>query len=862
MTLIENASAPEILRSRLDLGGAWNLRLLDGGADAPAHVSGAEIDAFVPGQVHTDLMHAGLLSDPDVALRELDQMWIGHSRWSYSRTFDWQPADGVTELVADGLDTVASVFVNGDLIAKTHDQHIRYRWDVRQHLIAGQNRIEVVFDSAWATAAERERTFGPLPTPYDEPYPYIRKSACNFGWDWGPHYVTAGIWQPIAIETWTGRIEHVRPLVTLSDDHTSAIVNVVARVELADALISGDNLRVAATLRSPAGDVVARAGALVSAGDTAVPLEVTDPQLWWPVGYGEQPLYELTVELLGSEGATLDSWQRSVGVRSVRTVTTPDTVGEQWAILVNGRRIRIRGYNWIPEDPFISEVTEERISQRLDQAVDGNANLLRIWGGGYFATEEFLDGCDRRGLLVWHDFLFACAGYDETGGMAELIRTEAEQAVARLSSHASVSIWCGGNECVWGYEEWGWQDTLGEERSWGGGFFTELLPSVVAELDPTRPYLPNSPWSTIPGAQANDHSSGPTHLWDIWNNRDAAEYRASEPAFVSEMGWCAPPAATTLRKVVTDGPLLPSNPQVAHHMRASEGMHKLARGVQPYFPTPETQDDWVFHTQLVQARAEKTGTEWLRSRDRCAGVIIWQLNDCWPVLSWSAVDSDGIEKPLWFALRRSFAPRLLTIQPVQPGGTQNPSGKAGLELVAVNDSADTWTTPVTVRRLKMDGTERASAVLELRVGSDENVHVELGAELSVADDPRGEILVVDAGEHRATWSFVPDRAASAPRAAWTTSVAATSQGLAVTVHAESILIDLILFTDRLAELVGLAGDALVADDQLITLLPGESHTFTVSTRRDDGIPAFDVAALAVGGAILRAANDIVREIQG
>ncbi|GAA1824517.1 glycoside hydrolase family 2 protein [Agromyces salentinus] len=863
MTLLDHASAPAVLLDRTDLGGAWHLRLIDAGEGAPDELRSLSVEALVPGQVHTDLLRAGLLEDPDVALRERDQMWIGHSRWSYSRSFEWRPADGVTELVADGLDTVATVMLNGEVVATTDDQHIRHRWDVRRHLVEGTNRIEVVFESAWAAAAERERTFGPLPTPYDEPYPYIRKSACNFGWDWGPHYITAGIWQPIAIETWTGRIEHVRPLVALADDHRSARVDVVVRAELAEAAASG-GARIVATLRDPSGELVARADGAVADGgaDTTVPLELVDPQLWWPVGYGDQPLYELTVELLGAEGAPLDSRQHAIGVRSVQTVATPDAAGEQWAIVVNGRRIRIRGYNWIPEDPFIAEVTADRLSQRLDQAVDGNANLLRIWGGGYFATEEFLDGCDRRGILVWHDFLFACAGYDETGGMAELIRTEAEQAVARLSSHASVAVWCGGNECVWGHEEWGWEDLLGEHRTWGEGFYTDLLPAIVAELDPTRPYLPNSPWSTIPGANANDHASGPSHLWDIWNNRDFTEYRASDPAFVSEMGWCAPPAATTLRKAVTEGPLLPANPQVAHHMRASEGMHKLARGVQPHFPTPDGEDDWLFHTQLVQARAERVGTEWLRSRDRGAGVIIWQLNDCWPVLSWSAVDSDGIEKPLWFALRRSFAPRLLTIQPVRPGGTQDPTGDGGLDLVAVNDAAEPWNASVRVRRLALDGREMASEVLELRAEPGLNARARFGAALASPEDPTDSILVADSDGHRASWLFVPDRVAALPRARWSASVERRGDSVAVTVRAETLLLDLCLFTDRLADLAGLPGDALIADDQLVTLLPGEEHVFTVRARAGGGVPAVDASVLAPGGAMLRAANDTAPERRG
>ncbi|QEO14437.1 beta-mannosidase [Agromyces intestinalis] len=862
MSLVEPTVAP--VRQRIDLGGAWSLSLLEAPGDAPTRLGGRELAALdlaaqVPGQVHTDLMRAGLLDDPDVGFRELDQQWIGRSRWAYRRSFDWNPSANpsaaAVDLVADGLDTVATVRLNDVEIARTEDQHLAHRWNVRDVLVPGENRLEVIFDSAWDAAYAHEREVGALPTPYDAPYPQLRKSACNFGWDWGPQYVTAGIWQPIALETWVARIEHVRPLVSLADDRTSAAVDVVVRAESRTEY----PVRAVAVLRSPAGEVVASGEANIdtasgAASDTTVRLRVDAPELWWPAGHGDQPRYRLEVTLV-DDATTLDTWRRHIGLRTVEISTEPDALGERWAMVVNGRRVRIRGYNWIPEDPFIAEVTDDRIDQRLDQVVHGNANLLRIWGGGYFATESFLDGCDRRGILVWHDFLFACAGYDERDAALALVRAEAEQAVARLASHPSVAVWCGGNECIWGRQEWGWDDLLGEHRSWGAGFYNELLPSIVAELDPTRPYVPNSPWSTLPGKPTSDAASGPTHLWDVWNNLDYVHYRDVDPAFISEMGWCAPPATTTLRAVV-DGPLLPDNPQVVHHMRASDGMHKLNRGLQPYFPVPRTEEDWIFHTQLVQARAVQTGTEWLRSRERCAGVVIWQINDCWPVLSWSTVDADGIEKPSWFALRRAFAPHLLTIQPVTPGGTQRPAGDDGLELVAVNDGAASWSPKVRVRRFGADGTELASAAIELVAEADGTARAALDAAVATPGDPAAEFLIAEADGLRTTWFFVPDRDRSLPAARWSVETTLHARDLYVTVTAETPIVDLTLYTDRLAVELGLPGSALVADEQLVTLVPGERHTFVVSPRsRDLRLPA-NAASLAIDHPILRAANDL------
>ena len=859
----------------LDLNGPWDLTWQDGPEDTPAYArSGAPLTAAVPGQVHTDLMAAGLLSDPDAGFGELEQYWIGHSSWTYSRTFTWNapqyaPHDGAprtgirTDLVADGLDTFAVVRLNGREIARTADQHVGWRWNVGEFLAEGDNTLAITFGSAWDAAHECELAVGELPRPYDEPYAYVRKSACNFGWDWGPHYVTAGIWQPIRLETWAeARIESVRPEVELTGlrdlsdlsadapagthGAESAAVHVTVGLELPG---TATGLSLSAVLTDPDGKEAARTTVpVVSAGDTTLELSVAEPRLWWPVGLGAQPLYALSLEVT-YDGAVVAAGSRRLGLRTVAVDESTGEAGTGWAILVNGRRVRIRGYNWIPEDPFIAEVTDERLGQRLDQAVDGGANLLRVWGGGYFSTEAFMDGCDERGLMVWHDFLFACSAYDESPEMTASVTLEAEQAVARLASHPSLVLWCGGNECVWGDFDWGWRDIL-QGRPWGAKFYTEILPAVIDRVDPGRPYLPNSPWSGSLDIHPNAPETGPVHIWTVWNDQDYAHYRDVDPAFVSEMGWCAPPAWSTLRAAVTEGELLPDNAQVAHHMRADRGMEKLARGLEPYFGTPQTAEDWHYLTQVVQARSQSAGAEWLRSRERCSGVVIWQLNDCWPVLSWSAVDGAGIEKPVWFGLRRSFAPELVTIAPVTPGGTDNPSGTGGLELVAVNDGTRSWQAEVRVRRMRSDGTEVASAEYRLDTAADATSRVLLGAELASragegAENNAGEFLVADytngrtagAGAGRALWFFVPDAVFAAGPPRFESAVALSEGRLLVTVRAETLLRDVCLFADRLAGELDVPASLLQVDDMMLTILPGETITFAVSRRDGQALSA-------------------------
>ncbi|MEV6923811.1 glycoside hydrolase family 2 TIM barrel-domain containing protein [Dactylosporangium sp. NPDC051485] len=843
MTLTTQATTAALTRH--DLGGTWELTWSGGPAGVPDAVRDAVVPAQVPGEVHTALLAAGLIADPDAGRGEEGQLWVGRSRWTYRRHVHWSPAPGArTDLVCDGLDTFAEVYVNGQPVGTGKDQHLVYRWKVDDALRPGGNVIEVRFASAWDAAHEHERAHGPLPSPYDEPYAHVRKAAANFGWDWGPHFVTAGIWRDIRLETYTGRIEHVRPLVRL-DTRGTARVTAHVRVD------APPGARVRAELLDPAGLPAASGTSLIEDGEAAITLLVVEPELWWPVGLGGQPRYGLQVEL-EHDGTVLHAASARIGLRSVELDESPDALGTRWAIVVNGRQVRVRGYNWIPDDTLSSRATPERVAARIDQALAGNANLLRVWGGGHFVTEAFLDACDERGIMVWHDFLFACAAYCEDEEMTALVTAEAEQAVARMSAHPSLVLWCGGNETVLGREHWGWTDQIGE-RAWGAGFYLDVLPKVLARLDPTRPYVPNSPWSGSLERDPVADTHGPSHLWDAWNEADYVHYRDHDPSFVAEMGWCGPAAWTTLERVLDGETPGPASPLTRHHLRAIDGMHKLTRGLQPHVPTPADGPDWHFATQVVQARAVAAGVEWLRSRERCGGVVVWQLNDCWPAISWSAVDVAGIEKPLWHSLRRAFAPRLATIQPAAPGPTHDPTGPDGLVLVLVNDGVTAWRPGVLIRRVGADGRELARARLRPECPPGAVTRVAVGPEVGRPEDPAAEFLVVDADWSRATWVYRPDRDRTPPPPQRRVDLAVLDGRLHVGVTAATILRDVCVFADRLAAALDTSPADLVVDDALVTLLPGERHVFHVARR--DGRPLPATAASAIPSPLL---GEVVR----
>ncbi len=461
-------------------------------------------------------------------------------------------------------------------------------------------------------------------------------------------------------------------------------------------------------------------------------------------------------------------------------------------------------------------------------------NLLRVWGGGVYESREFYRVCDELGMLVWQDFLFACAAYPEDDRLADEVDAEARDNVARLMPHPSLVLWNGNNENIWGFFDWDWQDSL-DGRPWGLRYYQETLPAAVAEIDPARPYWPGSPYSGSMDVHPNDDGHGPRHVWDVWNEADYTVYRDYRPRFVAEFGWQGPPAWSTLTRAVGDDPLTPTSPGMRHHQKAEDGDGKLSRGLAPHFPEPADVVDWHFATQLNQARAVALGVEHFRSlRPHCSGVVLWQLNDCWPAISWAAVDGDGRRKPLWYALRASYASRLLTFQP-RDG---HPA------LVAVNDTTAPWRASLTVRRIAFDGTKLAVHSGRITVDPLGVAAIGLPELLATPGDPAAELLVAEAGGERALWFFAEDRDLAYRPANLEPTVERDHGVAVVTVQATTLVRDLCLFADRI-------DPAAEADDCLVTLLPGQRRTLRVR-----GVPRGREDEL-LGHPVLRTANDLV-----
>jgi len=807
----------------------WTLELVRAGNGAPPELVGRVVPATVPGCVHTDLLDADLIEDPYLDRNELELSWIGRSDWRYSTTFglDELPA-GRTDLVCDGLDTVAEVTVNGSVVGRTANMHRSWRFDLAGLLRVGENTLAVTFASAYTYTDARTAELGERPAAVPEPINMIRKMACNFGWDWGPTLVTAGIWRAIGLDTWdTARLASVRPVVGVDQDETGTVeLHVEVQRSTAGATTDADtDARTGTDLVVTAEVGGVRATATVPAGTDTVVLHLAVPAVrrWWPHTHGDQPLYDLEVGLrtgVGSVGpavgptAELDSWARRIGFRTLTLDTSPVEGGSRFAFVVNGRQLFARGADWIPDDCFPTRVTRERYRERIAQATGAHVDFLRVWGGGLYESDDFYDTCDSLGVLVWQDFLFACAAYPEEEPFASEVDAEARQNVTRLMPHASLAVWNANNENTWGFYDWGWQEPLAG-RTWGKGFYLDVLPRIVAELDPARPYVPGSPSSATFELHPNEDASGCVHEWEVWNRVDYAHYRDRSPRFVSEFGFQAPATWATLRRAVSEEELVADSPTMLHHQKAEGGQEKLATGMAPHLPRPREGehhfDDWLWLTQLNQARAIAFGIEHFRSLSPgCAGTVVWQLNDCWPVTSWAAIDGDGRRKPLWYAMRHAYADRLLTVQPRD----------GGLAVVAVNDTGEPWSGTLELTRRGLDGELARAVSLPFEVAASSTRTTAVPTALATATDEAREVLTASVGAVRALWTWAEDIALDLPDPVLDTSVETADGVQLVHLTARSFVRDVALFVDRLHP------DAVV-DDMLVTLFPGESTTFHV-----------------------------------
>lgn len=632
----------------------------------------AWLPATVPGDVHTDLLAVGRIPDPFVADNERRVQWVAESDWEYRCSFtcaDELLAEERVLLVCDGLDTLATVTLNGSLLGRAGNLFRQYRWDVRQLLHAEDaSELRITFASPVRYASEKQKVRAlPGVSQAIPGGPYLRKAPYQFGWDWGPQLPPVGIWKDLRLEGYTGaRVEQVH----LRQAHGGGQVTVEARVTVE----RWSEMPLIADVRifAPDGEVMEGSSA-VTDGEATVRVPILRPQLWWPNGYGPQPLYRVQVSVRArnsSDDKPLDRRIFQIGLRTVELRQEQDTWGRSFAFVVNGVPIFAKGSNWIPADSFPTRITGEHLEGLIRSAAETHQNMLRIWGGGFYEEERFYDLCDRYGILVWQDFIFSCSVYPlDDDEFLENVRVEVMQNIRRLRHRASLALWCGNNEMEEGWVGWGWDRAeLQDMKDAYDRFFHHTLREWCAAEDPDHSYWPSSPSSDTPFEDPNGQRQGDAHYWDVWHKRKPfTAYRDQYPRFMSEFGFQALPPLATIRTYADEADWNMTSYIMEQHQKNASGNALMVAQMLDTFRLPKDFDSLVYVSLALQAEGIRYGVEhWRRHMDRVAGTLYWQLDDCWPVASWSSLDYFGRWKALHYAARRFYAPLMLSIEDHPP----------------------------------------------------------------------------------------------------------------------------------------------------------------------------------------------------
>uniref|UniRef100_UPI00404AC76C beta-mannosidase n=1 Tax=Fulvivirga sp. TaxID=1931237 RepID=UPI00404AC76C len=672
-------------------------------------------EATVPGTVHTDLINLGKIEDPFYRLNEHNLQWIDKEDWEYETSFDVSEAtlsDQNVELDFAGLDTYASVYLNDSLILQTDNMFRNYAVEVKRLLKAGENKLRVLLESPIKKGIEKYDA-----TPFQIPVSdndlskigkvegekkvsvFTRKAGYHFGWDWGPRLVTSGIWRPITLRSWSNhKIEDL--FIQQNSLDKKASLNAFIEVSSTET----EDAKVEITVNN---NIVKTIDAKIDKGQNTlnIPFEIENPELWWPNGMGEQVLYN--VEAKVTSNSYTDSKSHKIGLRTIELVRQPDSIGASFYFKVNGHPVFMKGANYIPQDVFLTRAKEPQYKHILSSAKEANMNMIRVWGGGIYENEEFYKLCDEMGLLVWQDFMFACAMFPGDEAFLENVRQEAIDNVKRLRNHTSIALWCGNNENLSAWENWGWKENVTKEQSkevadtiWKAydDVFHKILPEVVTKYDNSRAYWPSSPGSDF--GEKESHEKGDAHYWMVWWGKEPFDnYNKAIPRFMSEYGFQSFPSFESVQKYTTPEDHDIYSEVMKSHQRSSIGNNTIEEYMLRHYKKPKDFESFLYVSQLLQSHAIKVGIEaHRRNRDRCMGSLYWQINDCWPVASWSSIDYFGQWKALHYTAKKSFENFLISFEEKDDN----------INVFVISDSLKTINAQLQVSLIDFDGNELKS----------------------------------------------------------------------------------------------------------------------------------------------------------
>nr|WP_216673906.1 glycoside hydrolase family 2 protein [Saccharibacillus endophyticus] len=805
------------------------------------------LPAVVPGCVHSDLYRNNKIPDPYYGTNEHDLQWIDKQDWVYETTFT-APSELLRQdnisLVFDGLDTYADVELNGERILSADNMFRTWNVPVKTHLKDGENTLRILFRSPINEDLPKLEKLGyALPASNDQSELgglgdkrvsiFARKAPYHYGWDWGPRFVTSGIWRAVRLEAWTGqRITDLfirQNEVTASKAKLTAIVTVESDRDFEGRLrISAEGLDIDRTEQ-------------ISRGENTIrfEFEVDDPKLWWSRGLGDAHLYTFTAGILEGESLSAEKSVRT-GLRSVKLKREKDGAGASFYIELNGVPVFAKGANHIPNDNFETDVTRERYRYEIVSAAEANMNMLRVWGGGIYEEDDFYELCDEYGIMVWQDFMFACSMYPGDEDFLESVRHEAEDNLLRLRNHPSIVLWCGNNEIdsAWAHYipdgGWGWKKDYTKEQQnsiWADyeAIFHRLLPTAISKMAPGAEYWPSSPLVSLSNDEKQHAhpgtSEGDIHYWGVWHNSEPFEnYNKYIGRFMSEYGFQSFPEHKSVLQYAPEDALQLDSKIMLAHQKNGRGNFLIKEYMDKYLPEPKDFVSFLYMSQVLQAEAMKSAIEaHRRSMPYCMGTLYWQMNDSWPVASWSGIDYYGRWKALHYYARRSFRDLSVSID-----GTNGED----LNFHILNDHLQVESVSLRLRLLSFGGDVLHEQVLpiEAKANSAEKVHSVKVTEMLGEEIPERTVLLAELEQNglvidQRTHYFVPAR-----------EIELAAPHIAITRNDDGEgRTTITLETDILAKQVWLTAEAEgVFTDNYFDLLPGEKATVEFRARQIDG----------------------------
>ncbi|MCF6133302.1 beta-mannosidase [Flavobacterium wongokense] len=617
--------------------------------------------AKVPGTVHTDLLANKLIPEPFFGTNEKQLQWIENEDWEYQSSFSVSKDELNSEhsvLVFEGLDTYAEVFLNGTSILKADNMFRTWKVDVKNQLKYGKNELRIVFESAVKRGKEEAKKLSYV-LPGDEKI-FTRKAQYQYGWDWGPRFVTAGIWKDIQLHFWNA--------ATISNlkYNQKALNDALAQLEFITTIETSQSGKFQLKINDRISDVNLRKGE----NTVMLSYAIQKPKRWWPNGLGEAHLYPFEISLIGNS-QSIDKKNLNVGLRTIELVQEKDEIGKSFYFKVNGIPVFMKGANYIPPDSFLPRITDSDYKNIVKNAVDANMNMLRVWGGGVYADDAFYDECDQQGILVWQDFMFACAMYPGDPTFLDSVKNEIIDNVSRLQNHSCIALWCGNNEVDEGWHNWGWQKqynySAAQETSiWNDyrSLFQELIPQTLDGMlnRGENRYWPSSP--SIGWGKEESLLEGDSHYWGVWWGMEPFEvYQKKVGRFMSEYGFQGMPNVETFTSFAHNKDLNLNSEAVKNHQKHASGYQTINEYMARDYKVPAKFEDYIYVSQLLQAKGMQTAMEAHRSaKPHCMGTLYWQLNDCWPVTSWSSVDYLGNWKALHYQAKKSYENLLIAVQ--------------------------------------------------------------------------------------------------------------------------------------------------------------------------------------------------------